>query len=250
MLFDDSTLLLAILFLVVGALYASVGHAGASGYLAVMALMGFAPESMRPTALAVNVLVSVIAFVQFRAAGHFSWRLTWPFLLAAPVAAFLGAAIPLSERGIKIAIGVALLLASLRMAWSLVRDRAGSAREPTPPSRTVALVAGGIIGLISGITGTGGGIVLSPLMLLCNWADPKQVAGTSALFILCNSIAGLGGLALEGWTPHPSLLVLAIGGAIGGAIGARVGSRHLGFAWLRGILGVVVFIAAVKLVAA
>ncbi len=246
---DQQTLTLAAIFVFVGALYACIGHAGASGYLAVMALAGVAPDEMRPTALAVNVAVAAIAFTQFMRAGHFSWGLTWPFLLAAPPAAFLGAAIPLSTRGVSLTVGIALCVSAAKMAWDLRGTARAPKSHPSPPSIGVALPAGASIGVVAGLTGTGGGIFLSPLMLMLRWADPKQVAATSALFILANSIAGLGGLAVEGWIPHGSLLILVAAGAIGGAIGAHVGSRRLASTTLRAIVAVVIFAAGVKLVA-
>ncbi len=249
MIIDQPTLLLAAIFLVVGAMYACIGHAGASGYLAAMALAGTAPEEMRPTALAVNVAVAAIAFTQFMRSGHFSWKLTWPFLLAAPPAAFLGAAIPLSTRGVSVAVGMALVVSAAKMAWDLRGTARGPQPRPRHPSIGVALPAGASIGLVAGLTGTGGGIFLSPLMLLMRWADPKQVAATSALFILANSIAGLSGLAVDGWTPHGSVLILAAAGAVGGAVGAHVGSRRLGSATLRAVMAVVILAAGVKLVA-
>ncbi|MSR29684.1 MAG: sulfite exporter TauE/SafE family protein [Phycisphaerales bacterium] len=245
----ETLIILAALFLVVGALYSSVGHAGASGYLAVMTLMNFAPESMRPTALSVNILVAAIAFLHFRAAGYFSWPLAWPFVVTAPTAAFFGAALPLGDRAVTLAIGFALLLASARMASTCVRDLDGDPATLKPPRRGAALGSGAVIGLLSGITGTGGGIFLSPLMLLRRWANPKQVAATSALFIFCNSVAGLGGLALDGWRPTPGLALLALAGCVGGAVGARFGSRYLGFRWLRGLLALVVLLASLKLIA-
>lgn len=247
---EPSIWILAASFTIVGALYASVGHAGASGYLAVMALMGIDAATMRPTALAVNVLVAAIASAQFCRAGHFSWKLAWPFLVAAPPAAFAGAALHLDPRAIRMAIGVALMFAACRMAISCMQMRRADAvsKGVRPPSRPIALASGAVIGAFSGITGTGGGIVLSPLMLLRRWATVHGVAAVSAVFILANSIAGLGGLALDGWRPDASLASLACAGCIGGAIGARIGSRHLGIAWMRGILALVLLIAATKLV--
>ncbi len=249
MAFDEPTIILAALFLGVGALYASVGHAGASGYLAVMALMGTAPEEMRPTALAVNVVVSIIAFAQFWRGGHFSWRFAWPFLVTAPPAAFVGAAIPLSTPAISMAIGLALVASFAKMVWDLMRVRSGATSVVREPSLGAAMSSSVAIGLAAGITGTGGGIFLSPLLLLMNWASPKRIAATSALFIFVTSIAGLGGLAQGGWKPHESLMLLAVAGAVGGLIGSYLGSRHLGLVWLRGGLALVVLVAGVKLVA-
>ncbi len=243
----DAILILALLFLVVGALYSSVGHAGASGYLAVMALMGVDPLIMRPTALAINVLVAAIAFVQFARAGHFSWRLFWPFALASVPAAFIGGSIHVPPGPLKVAIGIVLLLSAARMAWTALWPPA----TPTPPrgpALPVALSCGGVIGLISGITGTGGGIFLSPMMLFFNWADIKRTAATASLFILVNSLSGLGGQATTGWTPTPALAVLAVAACAGGLIGSSLGSRVLAQRVLRFVLAAVLLIAGAKLV--
>lgn len=244
---DGTLTILALLFLIVGALYASVGHAGASGYLAVMALMGVDALVMRPTALTINVLVATIAFVQFARAGHFSWRLFWPFGIASIPAAFLGGLIHVPAGPLKVAIGVVLLLSATWMAWSTLRP-AVNAAPPHPPGVPAACACGGVIGLASGLTGTGGGIFLSPVMLILNWADVKKVAATSSLFILVNSVAGLGGLAAKGWTPTPSLAVLAGAACLGGLIGAYFGSRVLNPRALRLLLSVVLLIAGIKLV--
>lgn len=244
---DGSIAILAVLFLIVGALYASVGHAGASGYLAVMALVGVDALVMRPTALAINVLVATITFVQFARAGHFSWRLFWPFGLASIPAAFVGGLIHVPAGPLRLAIGVVLLLSAARMAWTTLRPPVNPP-QPHAPALPAALTCGGVIGLASGLTGTGGGIFLSPVMLIFNWADIKKTAATSSLFILVNSLAGLGGLATKGWTPTPSLAALAAAACAGGFIGAYFGSRVLNARALRLLLSVVLLIAGTKLV--
>jgi len=244
---EDAVILLAALFLVVGALYSSVGHAGASGYLAVMALMSIAPTVMRPTALAINVVVAIIAFTQFARAGHFRWSLFWPFAAVSVPAAFLGGRIQLPAHYLKVAIGVVLLASAAWMVWSAARKDVHAA-PPREPSVPIALVTGGVLGLVAGITGTGGGIFLSPLILLLNWADIKRTAATSALFILVNSIAGLAGLISDGWIPDRSIAWLAAAAAIGGIIGSHVGSRVLEQRALRIVLAVVLVIAGAKLV--
>ncbi|MBS0186611.1 MAG: sulfite exporter TauE/SafE family protein [Planctomycetes bacterium] len=211
----DTLAILAVLFLIVGALYASVGHAGASGYLAVMALVGVEAAVMRPTALSINVLVAVIAFTQFACAGHFSWTLFWPFAVASIPAAYVGGLVQLPQQALKAAIGVVLVLTAVRMAFVAWRPpKAASA--PRPPSMPVALAVGSGLGFLAGLTGTGGGIFLSPVILLMGWADPKRTAATSSLFILVNSFAGLGGLASR---VDPTHLAVA-------ARGVRGGRRH------------------------
>jgi len=243
----DTLAILAMLFLVVGALYASVGHAGASGYLAVMALVGVEATVMRPTALSINVLVAAIAFTQFARAGHFSWALFWPFAVASIPAAYLGGLIQLPQHALKIAIGVVLVLTAARMAFVAWRPPK-AVLQPRRPSISVALAVGSGLGFLAGLTGTGGGIFLSPVILLMGWADPKRTAATSSLFILVNSVAGLGGLASRGWTPPSSLWLLAACAGAGGITGATLGSRKATPRTLNVLLAVVLLIAGAKLV--
>lgn len=241
-------LLLALLFLLVGALYASVGHAGASGYLAVMALVGVAPAVMRPTALALNILVGTIAFIQFWRAGHFRWRLFWPFAVASAPLAWLGGTIDLAPHILRPAIGAVLLLTAIRMGWTALKPPR-AARSSTPPPVPAALLAGAAIGFVAGLTGTGGGIFLSPLILLLHWGDPKPTAAASALFILVNSIAGLAGQLGTGWSPGPELAWWALAAGVGGLAGATFGSRFAANRTLRALLALVLLVAGTKLVA-
>lgn len=244
---DDSIVILALAFILVGAMYGAVGHAGASGYLAIMSLMGVQVSVMRPTALAINVLVATIAFVQFYRGGYFSWRICWPFAIASAPAAFLASRLEISASGLKVAIGATLLCTAAWMANTALRPRTTSVTLGTP-SICASLASGAAIGVVSGITGTGGGIFLSPLMLLMQWGDNKRTAAVASMFILCNSIAGLCGLATSGWTPSPSLAILAVGACAGGAIGAHFGSRVLDFRALRLVLCAVLIVAGAKLV--
>ena len=247
---SDATLgVLALLFVVVGALYASVGHAGASGYLAVMALLGVSTTLMRPTALLVNVCVAAIACVQFMRAGHFRWALFWPFAVAAVPAAFVGGMVQLPARPMQALIGVVLLLACLRMAWEALGGRfAGGGTRPPP--RPVAVACGGVLGFVAGLTGTGGGIFLSPLMLVFRWADAKRTAATSAAFILANSAAGLGGVSLRGGLSVPHLALLAACACAGGVAGSWWGSRRAAPRSLYAALACVLLLASAKLLLA
>ncbi len=181
---------LALLIFVAAILYSSVGHAGASGYLAAMALMSVPPEVMRPTALCLNIIVATIGTIQFVRAGHFSWHLFWPFAITSIPCAFIGGALHLPYQYYKAAVGMVLLFAAVRLAYSAMRT---SHIEPKPLLIFPALVAGAAIGLLAGLTGVGGGIFLSPLLLLANWAHVRQTAAVSVAFILVNSIAGLAG---------------------------------------------------------
>src|SRR6266850_4506412 len=177
---------LIVAILIVAFLYSCVGHAGASGYIAVMSLFSMAPAAIKPTALVLNILVACLGTYQFWRAGHFSWRLFWPFALLSIPFAFLGGYLNLPTHVFKIIVGIVLLLSAARF---LIRPPAE--REPYEPSRPVALGVGGILGLLSGLTGTGGGIFLTPLVIFMHWARTKTASAVSALFILVNSISGL-----------------------------------------------------------
>lgn len=241
--------ILAALFLIVGALYAAVGHAGASGYLAVMALMSVDAAVMRPTALSINILVATIAFVQFARAGHFRWGLFWPFAAASTPAAFLGGLVQLPTHALKVAIGVVLLLTAARMAYVAWRPPT-AAREPRPLNLPAMLAVGAVLGLVAGLTGTGGGIFLSPVLLLMRWADPKRTAATASLFILVNSVAGVAGVVADGWSPPAYIWLLAACAAAGGVIGATLGSRRATPRGLNLALAAVLAIAGAKLMLA
>jgi uncharacterized protein len=233
---------LALCVFVVALLYSSVGHAGASGYLAVMSLFGVAPELMKPTALALNILVATIGSVQFARAGHFSWRLFWPFALLAVPLAFLGGAVPLPASAFKLLVGFVLVFSAVRFALE-PRD-AEALRLPALP---IAIASGGALGLLAGLTGTGGGVFLTPLLLLARWANAKNAAAVSALFILANSSAGLAGNLSRGSAfPKPALALLAAV-ALGGAIGSQLGSRRLPATAIKRLLALVLLTAGGKL---
>src|SRR5688572_6684372 len=171
---------------VVAALYSSVGHGGASGYLAVMAFLAVAPEVTRPTALVLNLFVASIGAFQFYRAGHFSWSVFWPFAAASIPFAFLGGMIKVPASAYKILLGLVLLFAAFRLACGFSKDVA-----PEPPKIWIALVCGAAMGLLSGLVGVGGGIFLTPLLLLMNWSGTRIATGVSALFILVNSASAL-----------------------------------------------------------
>src|SRR5258708_1144615 len=182
---------LAFLFLAIGLiafLYSSVGHAGASGYIATMTLFGLAPMIIRPTALVLNILVATIGTFQFWRAGYFSWKLFWPFALLSIPTAYFGGHLQPSASILKILIGVVLLLSAARL---LVRR--SDPPQTFPPSQPVAISLGGALRFLAGLTGTGGGIFLTPVLLFCRWAHIRQAAAVLALFICVNSIAGLVG---------------------------------------------------------
>lgn len=243
-------IIVALALLIVAALYASVGHGGASGYLAVLALAAFAPETIRPTALLLNVVVSAIALWRFAGRGHFRWRLFWPFALAAVPCAFLAGWLwTLESQHYRIAVGVILLYA----AWLLVTSKSASHERTKPVALTASLPIGGGIGILSGLIGVGGGIFLSPALILMRWATAKQTAAVSAAFILVSSLAGLAGLAVQyggvDRLPIDPLETSIFAGAvlIGGFGGASLGASRFDQTILQRMLGVVLVIAAIKM---
>src|SRR5438046_7205843 len=173
---------------VIAFLYSSVGHAGASGYIATMTLFGLAATVIRPTALVLNILVATIGSFQFWRAGHFSWKLFWPFALLSVPAAYLGGYLQPSASVLRTLIGLVLLFSAARLIFR--REDPPKVEQPSVPT---AIGFGAGIGFLSGLTGTGGGIFLTPLLLFCHWAYIRQAAAVSALFILVNSISGLSG---------------------------------------------------------
>src|SRR3989442_447506 len=179
------------LFLAIGIiafLYSSVGHAGASGYIATMTLFGIETATIRPTALLLNILVASIGAFQFWRAGHFSWKLFWPFALLSVPAAYFGGYLQPSASVLRILIGLVLLFSAARLVF-----RGRDPAETVTPSQPMAIGIGAGLGFLSGLTGTGGGIFLTPLLLFRRWAHIRRAAAVSALFILVNSIGGLVG---------------------------------------------------------
>src|SRR5687767_7794491 len=173
---EPAAFLIIVAIFVVAILYSSVGHGGASGYLAVMAFWAVAPEVTRPTALVLNLFVASIATIQFYRAGYFSWSIFWPFAATSIPFAFIGGMIKLPTNVYKIVLGLVLLFAAFRLAWKFASDN----KEVEPPKIWMALIIGAGIGLLSGLVGVGGGIFLTPVLLLMHWSDMKTAAGVSA----------------------------------------------------------------------
>ncbi len=239
--------ILAIAVAALAALYASVGHGGASGYLAAMALLAVAPADMRPTALTLNVLVAGLALAQFAQAGHFIWQRFVPFAVTSIPLAFVGGLILLPGWAYQPLVALALLWVALRLLFGdkLVRER------PRRLPLSAALAAGGGIGLVSGLTGVGGGIYLSPVLMLAGWATAKQTAAIAAAFVLVNSLAGLAGHAAGGGAmPWVMIGLTAPAAVLGGAIGASLGSRRLAGPAIQRVLAMVLLVAVGKLLAA
>jgi uncharacterized membrane protein YfcA len=230
-------------------LYASVGHAGASGYIAVLALAGLPAAQIKPLALILNTVVAAQGSWQFWRAGHLRWSLFWPVLLAGLPAAFLGGWLDLPTLWFQRLVALVLLASALRFAWH--------ARDPqrlTEPPLVLLVLSGAGLGLLAGLTGTGGGVFLTPLLLIAGWASTRQAAAVSSLFILGNSLSGLAGLLLARQAAGPPLAGLppqlggmVLGVLLAGAVGSRLGSRHWPVAWIRRCLALVLLLAAWKL---
>lgn len=241
----DSLILCGLIF-VAAVLYSSVGHAGASGYLAAMALMRIAPDVMKPAALVLNILVATIGTIRFYRAGHFSFALLWPFAIGSIPLAFIGGFITLPGLLYKPAVGVVLLVAAGRLIWSISKHDAEPEEKSVHP--LIAVLCGAVIGLMAGLTGTGGGIFLTPLLLFMGWAKTKRAAAISIAFILANSVAGLAGHLAKVQTLPPYVGYWGVAAVAGGLLGSELGSKRLGHPVLRFLLGVVLIVAAGKLI--
>ena len=231
------------LIAIAAVLYSSVGHGGASGYLAAMALFGMEPAMMKPAVLTMNIFVTALVLTRLARAGYFNWRLFLPFAAGSLPLAFVGGSLTLNSAAYRVIVGLALLLASWRLLWQGVdSDRV------QPPSVWIAVLVGAILGFVSGLTGIGGGIFLSPLLLLFNWTTMRGSAAIAAAFILFNSIAGLAGYATTAgsWPPGiPLLVVTAFAGAL---LGSELGTRQLAPRHLQQVLCMVLVIAGVKMI--
>ncbi|MEP6946176.1 MAG: sulfite exporter TauE/SafE family protein [Acidobacteriota bacterium] len=240
---EHSPLLIIAAVFVVALLYSSVGHGGASGYLAVMAFWAVAPEVTRPTALVLNLFVAGIGTVQFYRAGYFSWRIFLPFAAASIPMAYVGGSIQLPTDVYKIVLGIVLLLAAVRLAVNLKGDD-----EVREPPIAVCLLIGAVIGLLSGMVGVGGGIFLTPVLLLMHWAETRVAAGVSVLFILVNSVAGLAGNYHQVSVLPADVWFWIAAAVAGGLIGSTLGSRRFNSIVLRRVLAVVLLFASIKLI--
>jgi uncharacterized protein len=235
----DLVLLSALLF-IGAALYASVGQAGATAFIAAMGLVGLPAATMRPTALALNILAAAFSTWRFHRASLVPWPILRPFSLAAMPCAFLGGAIALPDSIYKPAIGVVLLIAAALLFRRVMAGTAATVSVGRHSSLASQLSIGGFIGLLSGLTATGGGVFLSPLLILFGWTTPQQAAGLSSPFILLNSVAGLIGAAvLTPQTLLPQFPFYAVVTLAGTLLGATVGIRYLPTAWILVVLGIV-----------
>ena len=235
-----------IYFFFIALLYSTVGHAGASGYLATMALLSFPPAIMKPTALMLNIIVALITTIRFVKAGHFSWRLFWPFALASVPLAYLGGGMHVDATMYKVLVGIALVFAAFHLILrsKVVADDPG---QMTSPGIGASLAVGGGLGFLSGLTGVGGGIFLSPVLIILNWAGLRRTAAVAAAFILLNSISGLAGYIQKGGAIPDHLGFWSVAVISGGFIGSTLGATKFNSPVLRVLLGVMLVMAGVKL---
>ncbi len=225
-------------------LYSSVGHGGATGYLAAAALLGLAPEIARPGALGLNCVVAAIAFWRFRAAGHFDGGIFLPLALASAPLAWLGSQMHLTGRAYGVVLGVTLAVAGALLIWKPMANASQTVQRPHWP---LALAAGGVLGLLAGLTGIGGGVFLTPWLIFLRWTPAKTAGGISALFILVNSVAGLAGLGVKALAWQPVALLAPALGAAGALAGTHCGVRRWAPPVFRRALALVLWIAAAKL---
>lgn len=224
-------------------LYAAVGHGGASGYLALMALYGVAPDHMKPTALMLNLFVSLTSFIQYYHGGYFSKKLFLPIAAASIPLAFIGGMITVEENIYKRILGILLLFPVIRFFFFKNVDDS----ELKSHNTIIAVVTGGVIGLLSGMIGIGGGIILSPILLLLRWTNQKQTAAISAAFIFVNSLAGLGGMVTKGISFTGDMLLYIIVAFTAGMLGAYFGSKKFNQNILKYVLATVLLMASYKL---
>lgn len=239
----DFIYLFYILLFLVAFLYASVGHGGASGYLALMAIFSIAPDVMKPTALLLNLFVSLTSFIQFYRGGYFKWNVFWPFALLSVPMAYFGGKVGIDADVYKKILGLLLLIPVARFLFfsNIQVD------EPKKVNAGLAVVIGAVIGFLSGLIGIGGGIILSPILLMLKWANMKQAAAISALFIFVNSLSGLAGQLTKGIQFTTDMYLYVVIAFAGGLAGAYFGSVKLKQNMLKYMLAMVLLIAAVKL---
>lgn len=240
----ESTLLFLCLLFLVAFFYASVGHGGASGYLALMALFSFTPAVMKPTALLLNIFVSVTSFLFYYRAKHFQWKLFYPFAITSIPMAFVGGMITVDALIYKKILGVLLIIPVLRFLFF----RNISVEEIKKSNVWLSLIIGAAIGFFSGMIGIGGGIILSPVLLLLKWTDMKQAAAVSALFIFVNSLSGFAGQLTKGIHFSGDMLAYVLIALLGGALGAYYGAQRFNQGILKNLLAVVLLVAAYKLI--
>jgi uncharacterized protein len=242
----DIALLSALIF-AAAIIYSSVGHAGASGYIAAMALFGLTPAVMKPTALTLNILVATLATYRWAGNGLVSWRVLLPLAATSVPFAFIGGAMQIPAHWYRLLIGIILLTAAAKLFFQ-PRETAGGTATPARIPTVPGTITGGIVGFLSGLTGTGGGIFLSPLLLFFGWAGPRQASGITVPFILINSIAGLAGNIYALRSLPNELPFFMIAAVLGALVGTQMGIHWVSQRTLQRVLAVVLFIAAIKFI--
>ena len=239
----ESLILFYILLFLVAFLYSSVGHGGASGYLALMALFSITPDVMKPTALLLNLFVSLTSFIQFYRGKHFNWKIFLPFAITSVPMAFVGGMISVDDNVYKKILGLLLIIPIVRFLFF------GNIKveEIKKPNFILSLIIGAAIGFLSGLIGIGGGIILSPVLLLLKWADMKKTAAISAIFIFVNSLSGLAGQLQKGINFSTDMYAYVAVAFVGGLCGAYFGSLKLNQNFLKYLLAIVLIIASYKL---
>lgn len=240
----DQIFLFCLILFMVAALYSSVGHGGASAYLALMAIYSFSPDMMKPTALILNLFVSMIAFIQFYRADHFKWKIFLPLAIASVPMAFLGGLISIDASLYKKILGVFLFIPVIRFIFFPNIPDSGLKKN----NLVFSLIIGSLLGFFSGLIGIGGGIILSPILLLLSWTNQKQTAAISALFIFVNSLSGLAGQASKGLALSPDMIWYIISAFAGGLLGSYLGALKFNQVVLKNTLAGVLFIAGLKLI--
>ncbi len=240
----STEIVIPILLLIVAFLYASVGHGGASGYIAVLTLFSIPLQVYKPVVLVLNTIIAGIAFIQFYQAGYFRWKLAWPFLISSVPFAFLGSQVKTSEHIYNLILGIALIFPIVRLLMNGPKEKTETKHLTMLP----ALVWGAAIGLASGFLNIGGGIFLSPVIILMGWGNTKDAAAVSSLFIVCNSLSGLAGAGIQASGFTTVSFIWTGAAVIGGVAGAYLGSHKFQLTTVRYILSTVLCIAAVKLI--
>ena len=241
---SEHILLLSLFIFLVAGLYASVGHGGASGYLALMTLMSMPIATIKPVALMLNIAVSLIAFIQFYRSGFFNKKLFIPLAIASVPAAYAGGLLSIDPHLYKQLLGGLLFISAIRLAMPLKKEVIVVQHF----NIVLVVMIGASIGFLSGMIGIGGGIILSPLLILVRYSDVKTTSGISALFIFVNSMAGLLGQMKQGIEFSSSMSVMIAVAIAGGLIGSYIGARQLNISMLKKVLAVVLFIASLKLI--
>jgi uncharacterized membrane protein YfcA len=241
---NDFLILFCLLLAVIAFLYSSVGHGGASGYLALMAIFSFPIYIMKPSALLLNLFVSGISFFFYYKKDFFKPKLFYPFAITSVPAAFIGGMIPIENNSYKIILGLVLILAAMRLFGFFTKTKKKITKIHIP----LAMGIGFVIGLLSGMLGIGGGVILSPILLILGWVTLKETAAISSLFIFVNSVAGLSGYFLDGKIVPTETFYLVPIAVFGGILGAYYGSGYFTNKVLKYVLATVILMASVKLI--